>query len=188
MDSNNSNSVESMIQNVVTVVFRIHFYYIRDKDLEEDLKQEGFLKAYELLAEGNYDPTKSLRTFIYTGVRNAMTNYMYHHNKENHTDLDTINDQMWQRYELITSDNYWEGKLFYSNDSIREEYSIDIDLITEICNKYLMFGDYTNVIINELNKLGVYSNTAEVPKDFKVVNYVKDAIIGEIIYNTIHRN
>lgn len=46
----NSSSVESMIHNIVTVVFRIHFYYVKDSDLEMDLKQEGYLKAYELLA------------------------------------------------------------------------------------------------------------------------------------------
>ena len=79
MTDSNSASVEAMIKNVVTVVFRIHFYYVTNYDLEQDLKQEGYLKAYELLAQGNYDPNKNLRTFIYTGVRNAMTNYMYHH-------------------------------------------------------------------------------------------------------------
>ena len=77
----NNNSVEAMITNIVNVVFRIHFYYINNYDLEQDLKQEGYLKAYELLAEGNYDPNKNLRTFIYTGVRNAMTNYIYHNKK-----------------------------------------------------------------------------------------------------------
>ena len=81
-DNITNKSVEAMITNIVTVVFRIHFYYVSNEDLEQDLKQEGYLKAYELLAKGNYDPTKSLRTFIYTGVRNAMTNYMYHQNKE----------------------------------------------------------------------------------------------------------
>ena len=79
-----NNSVEAMIQNIVTVVLRIHFYYITDPELQNDLKQEGYLKAYELLAKGDYDPNRNLRTYIYTGVRNAMTNYMYHSNKENH--------------------------------------------------------------------------------------------------------
>jgi len=184
---NNSSSVESMIHNVVTVVFRIHFYYIRDPELEMDLKQEGYLKAYELLAAGNYDPSKNLRTFIYTGVRNAMTNYMYHHNKENHIDLDTITSQMWQRYESITMDNYWEGKIFYNNDSIRDKYEIDLPIIFEICDKYSMFGDYTNIIINELCKLGIYQEPVKVDKNFKPVPLIKDAILAEIIYTTLRR-
>ena len=39
-----NNSVEAMIQNIVTVVLRIHFYYITDPELQNDLKQEGYLK------------------------------------------------------------------------------------------------------------------------------------------------
>lgn len=103
------NSVQSMIDNIVIVVFRKHFYYITDKDLEQDLKQEGYLKAYELLADGNYDPSKNLRTFIYTGVRNAMTNYLYHHKKEAHSDsTDDIESQEWQSWKNVFSDAYWE--------------------------------------------------------------------------------
>ena len=53
-DSNNiynnsiNKSVTAMIDNIVTVVLRIHFYYITSDDLKEDLRQEGYLKAYEL--------------------------------------------------------------------------------------------------------------------------------------------
>lgn len=184
---NNSSSVESMIHNIVTVVFRIHFYYIKDQDLEMDLKQEGYLKAYELLATGNYDPSKNLRTFIYTGVRNAMTNYMYHHNKESHVDLETITSQMWQRYENVTMDGYWEGKIFYNNESIKNKYEIDLSIIYDICDKYKMFGDYFNIVINELHNLGVCNLKLEVDKNFKYNNFIKNSIIGEIIYSTIKK-
>ena len=78
---------------------------------------------------GNYDPSKSLRTFIYTGVRNAMTNYMYHQNKESHIDLDTIDSQMWQRYESVTMDDYWEGKIFYNNESVSDNYKADLNIM-----------------------------------------------------------
>jgi DNA-directed RNA polymerase specialized sigma24 family protein len=137
-----------MITNIVTVVFRIHFYYVTDYDLEMDLKQEGYLKAYSLLAEGNYDPSKNLRTFIYTGVRNAMTNYMYHTRKESHDDLDLVFSQLWQSYKDITADDYWSGKLFYKDD---ESSSFDVLLVKEVCDKYIMFGDYFDIIINEFN-------------------------------------
>ena len=185
---NNSSSVESMIHNIVTVVFRIHFYYIKDPDLEMDLKQEGYLKAYELLASGNYDPSKNLRTFIYTGVRNAMTNYMYHHNKESHMDLETITSQMWQRYESVTMDGYWEGKVFYNNESISHSYNIDLSIVYEICDKYKMFGDYSNIILNELSNLGIYELKEELDNNIKPNTFVKNAIMGEIIYSTIRRN
>ena len=144
--SESNNSVESMINNIVTVVFRIHFYYVTDYDLEMDLKQEGYLKAYSLLAEGNYDPSKNLRTFIYTGVRNAMTNYMYHTKKESHDDLDLVSSQSWQSYKDITADDYWNGKLYYKDD---ETDKFNVQLVREVCNKYIMFGDYFNCIMNE---------------------------------------
>lgn len=182
----NNNSVEAMITNIVNVVFRIHFYYITNYDLEQDLKQEGYLKAYELLAEGNYDPNKNLRTFIYTGVRNAMTNYIYHHKKENHVDLETISTSTWQSYEEITSDDYWRGKVFTTAEDEINNYDIDVSIVTKICNKYIMFGDYTNVALKELSNLGVYSK--EVGKILiKPVPFVKDAIMGEILWNIFRK-
>lgn len=176
-----NNSVEAMIQNIVTVVFRIHFYYVTDYDLEQDLKQEGYLKAYELLAEGNYDPNKNLRTFIYTGVRNAMTNYMYHAKKEMHTDLDTISTQSWQKYELVTSDGYWKNKVYIENDDVINDYDIDLTIVYEICNKYSMFGDYLNIILKELKTLGLYSGPTP-PTIIRTIPTVKDAILGEIFW------
>ena len=115
-----------------------------------------------------------------------MTNYMYHQNKETHIDLDTIDSQMWQRYENVTMDNYWEGKIFYTNESISSNYNINTDIIYEICNKYSMFGNY--IVINELSKLGVC--TLHINKNNLNINYnsfIKDAIIGEIIYTMLRR-
>ncbi len=40
-----NNSVEAMIQNIVTVVLRIHFYYVTDQDLQDDLRQERIYKS-----------------------------------------------------------------------------------------------------------------------------------------------
>jgi hypothetical protein len=172
-----------MIDNIVTVVFRIHFGYINNKDLEQDLKQEGYLKAYELLSLGNYDPTKNLRTFIYTGVRNAMTNYMYHHKKESHTDLDFIYSSSWKDRDSITLDDYWNNKLFYTNENEANLKIITLDDIKTICNKYTMFGDYIDTALFRCNELGLYisdynkSNILNEPKS------VVDAIVGEILWN-----
>ena len=125
----NSNSVEAMINNIVTVVLRIHFYYVTNYDLIQDLTQEGYLKAYELLADGNYDPNKNLRTFIYTGVRNAMTNYLYHHKKENHLDLETISSSNWQNYEKVTLDGYWKNKVYNESEDVVSSYEIDLSIV-----------------------------------------------------------
>lgn len=39
------NSVEAMINNIVSVVLRVHFYYITDEDLKQDLRQERLFKS-----------------------------------------------------------------------------------------------------------------------------------------------
>lgn len=185
--TSNNNSVEAMITNIVTVVFRIHFYYIYDEDLEKDLKQEGYLKAYELLAEGNYDPNKNLRTFIYTGVRNAMTNYMYHQRKEAHLDLDTIGSQNWQHYENITSDEYWKGKIYRTTEDDVDSYEIDMSIVYDICNKYSQFGDYLDIILAELKNIGVYSGHIN-KSNIEPIPFIKDAILGEIFWTMFDKN
>jgi len=55
-----------MIDNIVEVVQRMFFYYVHDKDTIDDLKQEGYLMAYELLAKGEYDPSRNLRNYLFT--------------------------------------------------------------------------------------------------------------------------
>lgn len=176
------NSVQSMIDNIVIVVFRKHFYYITDKELEADLKQEGYLKAYELLAEGNYDPTRNLRTFIYTGVRNAMTNYLYHHRKENHnSSTEDIESQEWQSWKNILTDSYWEGKAYVENDSYMQQYQVDVNIIYEVCEKYSMFGDYIPVILSDMKDLGLYDG--EIPNiTITIVPEIENFIKGEVLY------
>jgi len=176
-----NNSVEAMIQNIVTVVLRIHFYYITDPELQNDLKQEGYLKAYELLAKGDYDPNRNLRTYIYTGVRNAMTNYLYHNNKENHEDLELVSSPVWQRYEGVTQDGFYKGKLFYEDEVGTGKYNVDQDLVEEVVAKYSMFGDYTLIILRELKKVGLYEGKV-FKSEIQEIPLVTTAIMGEIYY------
>ena len=85
-----------------------------------------------------------------------MTNYMYHHNKENHTDLEVITSQTWQHYESITMDDYYKGKLFYEDEVETDKYNISQELVEKVVNKYYMFGDYKSIILRELSKVGLY--------------------------------
>ena len=87
---NEQTSIYEMIENIVQVVFYSYYNYIRDPELKADLFQIGYLKAYELLNNGNYDPTMSFRNFIYTGVRNEMHNALYHINKMKTVDLEQL--------------------------------------------------------------------------------------------------
>lgn len=182
-----NQSMNSMIDNIVEVVLNIHFNYIKDPEMRKDLMQEGYLKAYELLADGNYDPSKNLRTFIYTGVRNAMTNYRYHHNKEDHMSLsETLDNNTWMRSFNNVQDVSKEiDGWYYDSENENIEYEIDVDIVYRVCNKYLMFGDYTNYILNRLNSLGVHNKTYIVPNDFNHIDFVEDCIIGEVLWKML---
>lgn len=159
----NNNSMLDTITEIVNIVLFKHFSYVKDECLREDLKQEGFHKAYELLKIGNYDPTKSLGTYLYTGIRNAMTNYMYHSNKETHAGIDD------------------EVRDFYFEDSEACSFEIDKDIVLDVCKKYLVYGDYSGIILSYFKKMKMYSGP--IPKiDVVEIEEVKSAIIVEVIW------
>lgn len=159
-----TGSFFDMVENIVNVVLNMYFNYVTDPDLKEDLKQEGFLKAYEMLKTGNYNPQRDLRTYIYTGVRNSMTNFLYHHKKESNLDIDD----------------------FYSLEDKSEvcSYNIDLNLLHRVCLKYINYGDYTNTVLKYFSEIGLYNG--EVPEStIKEIPFVKNAIIGELIWRIL---
>lgn len=155
------------IDNIVNVVYYKYFNYNTNPTVKQDLFQEGFMKAYELLNNGNYDPTMSLRNFIFTGVRNAMTNYMYHHRKESHVDVDLLEKQ--ERYKEVVG----------VKDGV--EFDIDVQLIADVCKPFRKFGDYFTPTIIYLNKLGIVNLELE-PKDEELDETMLEAIITNVIW------
>lgn len=176
------NSVNALILNITEVVLHTHFYWVTDEDTRKDLVQEGYLKAYELLSSGNYDPYRNLRTFIYTGVRNAMTNYMYHFKKESHETLDVVEDAAWQDYKQVINDSYYESKVYY-HDKVEITYKLQLEDIMKVVNKYKMFGDYTQDVISYFVDLGIYDGTSNNTKKSEEEQFILDAIEGEILWN-----
>ena len=159
------SSFFDMVDNLVNIIINTWFNYIRDPDLREDLKQEGFMKAYEMLETGNYDPSKDLRTYIYTGIRNSMTNYLYHLNKENHLDIDD----------------------FYTLEDDREyvSYTIDLKYIKEVCDKYSSYGNYINTVLKYFKDAGLYDGPLLDGIKVKEIPFVKNAIIGDILWKML---
>ena len=182
-----SQSMQEMIDNIVEVVLNVHFSYIRDPEFRKDLMQEGYLKAYELLSMGNYDPTKNLRTFIYTGVRNAMTNYRYHYTKEDHSSLsDTLESHSWMStFNDVNNPTKELDGWFYDSNNEYVDYEIDLDLVKHVCSKYYMFGDFYIIILNKLYNLGLYKEITVTTTDVKRNAFVEDCIIGEILWKML---
>lgn len=172
--SNNSlysSSMLDLIDNIVEVVVNSYFYWVDDFAFKQDLMQEGYLKAYELLKTGNYDPNQNLRNYLYTGVRNAMTNLNYHNNKEKHSSYDTYNDNVGVEYNqdfmVCTSDKF-------------AQYQIDPDLIIKSCNKFN--SNYIGNVFDYFNSIGI--STPKVVNKIETPNpIVLKAIIVDIIWN-----
>lgn len=131
-------TIYDMIENIVQVVFYTYYNYIKDPELKKDLFQIGYLKAYELLNNGNYDPTMSFRNFIYTGVRNEMHNALYHINKMQTVDLEALD-----KYDNVVG--YHETG----------EYSIEVDDVRSICSNFSRYGDYFPSVVNYLIDIGI---------------------------------
>ena len=135
-------TIYDMIENIVSVVFYNYNNYITDPTLKDDLFQQGYLKAYELLNNGNYDPSMSLRNYIFTGVRNEMHNMLYHINKVQMVDLEKLD-----KYDNIVG--YHE----------MGDYEVEEEFVKEICDKFKRHGDYYPLVINYLIKLGIVQAT-----------------------------
>jgi hypothetical protein len=156
--------MDEMIKNVVDVVFYSKYYYITDRDLKEDLLQEGRLAAYTLLASGEYNPTKDLRNYMYSWVWNAMSNYLYKQKKENCVDLDSV-----ENLDIAS----------YKTESVG--ISFDIKIVYDICKDYRYFGDYFNEVLIYLQDVGIIKNYTPRPS-INISKELRDFVIGRVLY------
>lgn len=166
-----SNSMLDLIDNIVEVVVNSYFYWVEDYQFREDLMQEGYLKAYELLKTGNYDPNQSLRNYLYTGVRNAMTNLNYHNNKEKHSSYDVYNDNVECEYDVDYA---------LSSNSPYVDYNISMDRIMKSCSKF--DERYVGNVIDYLK----YLKVTDCKSDIRVEHpnqFILKAIIVDLMWN-----
>ena len=158
----NNISIYDMVSNIVQVVFYTHFSYITNPELKKDLMQTGFLKAYELLNNGNYDPSMSLRNFLYTGIRNEIHNTLYHLGK-----IPTVSLEGLDVYDNVVGYN-----------QVRE-YEVNVEVVRSVCNKFKSYGDYFPIVCNYLIDVGVLNmNKLETSE-------VNDNLTGSIITLTL---
>lgn len=181
-DLENPNELAHKLITLSEIIIRKHFYAsIKDKD---DLVSVGVLKAYEMINSGNYDITKgNFTSFLYTGLRNSIHNYLYHEYKFNPEDIDGIID-------------YGREDLYFDSDEVYLSYS----LVHTVCMSFMpVFGDNIEYpVLNELESMGYTirgrKDTNKVPSallycDNLVYEYGKEAeddvvsrIIGIILW------
>lgn len=180
------SSLDGMIDNIVEVVRKMFFYYVYDKDTIDDLRQEGYLMVYELLDKGLYDPSKNLRNYLFTGVRNAMTNYMYRVNKtKNDIPHETLDSAKWQDYMQVANDDFYVGKVF-TYIKYQRESEISFKEISDIVSKYTNYGvDLYKKFLNKYGRLLALETNEKFSKEDEQVPLVYNAIMGELIWKKI---
>lgn len=181
------SSVEGLIDNIVEVVQKMFFYYVYDEDTLNDLKQEGYLMAYELLAKGEYDPSRSLRNYLFTGVRNAMTNFMYKKNKtKKDISHDTLESAEFQDFMNVTSNDYFVGKV-YTRIEYQTHCEITTEDIKEVTDRYTNYGknllEKSELKLSE--KLDIDTRDIELEGEDDTLPLVYNVIMGEVIWNKV---
>ena len=126
------------------IIIRKHFYAsYRDKD---DLVSVAVLKALSMLESGKWDKDKgSILTYIYTGMRNEIHNYLYHQNKFKTVDIDEMED------ELTLDDEY------FSTD----RFIIDSRVVMSVCNSLSFGKGLESRVVAYLDEIGIDTDMRE---------------------------
>lgn len=136
-DLDNPEELGQKLITLAEIVVRKHFYASYNE--QEDLVSVGVLKALSLIDGGKWAKGKgSFVNYIYSGMRNDMHNYLYHHNKEVSSN-DAFNDD-------CTKDEYFEDETCY----------IDYRVIRLVCMDFekSFGGGIEQLVLDEIKRLG----------------------------------
>ncbi|MBQ7448982.1 MAG: hypothetical protein IJS73_04150 [Paludibacteraceae bacterium] len=157
----NDDAVFKEIMKLCGIVIHRHFSGYSE-EIKEDLISEGVVKAYQLINSGYYDKEKgSLTTFLYTGIRNAMGNFLYHYNKNVYHDYTVIEETeaVCDNKDLIVYRDFLERFLrenrFFSIDNsvidIFEKYGYDFSCIVDV---YPNLRSFVTLFLWEIKEYG----------------------------------
>lgn len=173
-DLENPEVLGEKLMTLAGIVVRKHFYAsLKERD---DLISVGVLKALSLIEGGKWVKGKgSFVNYIYSGMRNDMHNYLYHHNKEVSSE-DAFNDD-------CTKDEYFKEETCY----------IDYRVIHLVCMDFekSFGGGIEYQVIEEIKKLGfVIKGMDKKVRSLQVFNpevqgryglEVKDDVVGRLV-------
>lgn len=133
-DLENEEILAKKLITLSEIVVRKHFYASAND--KEDLVSIGVLKALKMIRSNNFENSKgNFATFLYTGMRNDMHNYLYHKNKFNLVGLSMLIDEGKE-------DNYFNTEYSY----------IRYEIVHSVCMCFTCnFGD--NIESEVLDKL-----------------------------------
>lgn len=139
IDLQDENKLAEKLITLSEIIVRKHFYASNED--KEDLVMIGVLKALKMIKSGNFDIKKgNLCTFLYTGMRNDMHNYLYHQNKFTTVDIDLVSNESG------------EEDIYFKDESCTIEYSL---VHLECMHFYKQFGYMIDLdVVNELERQG----------------------------------
>ena len=92
-------------RKLAEIVCNKHYEYVKYHD-RDDLYSVAVMKAYDLVSKGEYNiESGSLKSYLYTGMRNEMKNYLYKNSRDVPVD-DEILLGINQSYEDPTDGTY----------------------------------------------------------------------------------
>jgi len=106
----------SELRKLAEIVLNTHYANANPSD-KDDLVSVGVLKGLELIVKGQFDANRaSLKNYVYTGMRNEMTNYLYRNKKE-----------------IVLEEFYG----FYSTDRVEEDafFKLDYQFVCDFLNR-----------------------------------------------------
>lgn len=177
-DLENRDELAKKLITLAEIVVRKHFYAsINEKD---DLVSIGVLKALNMIQDNKFTSLRgNLCTYLYTGMRNDMHNYLYHQNKFNTTDLSCMLDSG-------STDDYFE----------QEGYEIPYSVVHLVCMRFSRpFGEgVESDVVKRLTDVGFHvvgkAGNKQVQKRFVSRNDIlldcygaeaKDDVINRIV-------
>lgn len=151
------------------IIVRKHFYASVNE--KEDLVSIGVVKALCMIKDEKFSPNRgNFTTYLYTGMRNDMHNYLYHQNKFNTVDID----------EMLETG---EDETYFQEDVIKIDYS----LIHTVCMKFSQFlGDSIETsVLRSITDLGfevdgILSNN-QISNTFSICNDILEESYGESV-------
>ena len=175
-DLKNPDELSDKLHQLAEIIVRKHFY--ASYEVKDELVSIGIVKAVKMINSDKFDPKKgNLCSFLYTGMRNDMHNWMYHRNKYNTVDFDSLASNL--NTELSISDTYFEENIF----------TIDYSYVYLLCSRF--FAAYSKDILNAVvNKLLAYGfeidgliENLEPKKLPPLKRDIADRIVGIILWD-----
>lgn len=154
--------VTDELQQLAEIVCNNHFSYVGYHD-REDLIYEGLAKGIELIRSKRFDPNYGapLMNFVYTGMRNEMTNYLYA-----------------KKREYPVEEFYGDQDM--STEIIIDGYNVECEWLESVTENFKRrWGDYTGILIDSLKDMGfnVKGNT----KRFDRIKKYKNSLLNKLV-------